>query len=428
MYGTPGLEYFTAAGTGPIRAVFSSTNGRFFAVSGQYLYEVTSDGTATNRGTLNTSTGRLTIDENSTQLFIVDGEDGYIFTYSSNAFAVISDADFPSAGTGTFLGGYFIVNENNTGKFWISSLNDGTTWATLDYATAESSPDNLKRVIRGVGQLWLMGNKTTEIWSNTGDASFTFQRINGAEMPVGIMAPYSAIEFSSSVFWVAETNEGNGIVVRATGYIPQRISTEAIEIAISEADTPSDIYGWSYQQEGHEFYCLSGGGLKTTLVYDLTTGLWHERAHLENDGSYSTHLASSCAFAFGYHIVGDRRNGNLYKLKLDVYDDNGEVIARDRVFTHLSSEGRQVRYNRLTLGFETGVGLQTGQGSDPQVMLRLSKDGARTWSDSYTASIGAVGKYQTNVVFRRLGTAEQLTFFIRVTDPVKIVITGSYLE
>lgn len=428
LYGTPGLEYFTVAGNGPVRKVFSSTNGRAFVISGNKLYEVTSTGTATERGTLNTSTGNITIDENPTQLFFCDGDDGYTFTYSSNTFAAISDGDFPSAGTMTYLGGYSIVNENSTGKFFISSLNDATSWAALDYATAESSPDTLKRVIRGVGQLWLLGDKTSEIWTNTGDSLFPFQRISGTEMNVGILAPYSALELASSLFWVSNTAEGRGVVVRATSYTPQRISTETIEKFISEASNPEDIYAWGYQQDGHDFYCLSGGGLSTSLVYDLSSGMWHERAFLNLQGNFESHLASSCMFAFGEHIVGDRRNGNLYKLKQNVYDDNGSAIARERVFTHLSSEGKQVRYNRLTLGFETGVGLQSGQGSDPQVSLQLSKDGARTWSDSYTASIGAVGKYQTGVVFRRLGIAEQMTFRIRVTDPVKVAITGSYLE
>lgn len=428
LYGTPGLEYFTAVGNGPIRKEFASTNDRSFVISGNKLYEVSSAGVATERGTLNTSSGNVTIDENPTQLFICDGDDGYVFTYATNTFAVISDSDFPSAGTITYLGGYSIVNENNTGKFFISSLNNATSWAALDYATAESSPDVLKRVIRGVGQLWLLGDKTSEIWTNTGNAAFPFQRISGAEMNVGILAPHSALEFASSLFWVSNTAEGRGVVVRATSYTPQRISTEVIERFIYDAESPENIYSWGYQKDGHDFYCLSGGGLSTTLCYDLSSGMWHERAFLNLQGNFETHLASSCMFAFGSHIIGDRRNGNLYKLKENVYDDNGSAIARERVFTHLSSEGKNVRYNRLTLGFETGVGLQSGQGSSPIVSLQLSRDGARTWSDSYTAPIGEVGKYQTSVVFRRLGVAEQMTFKIRVTDPVKVAITGSYLE
>ena len=428
LYGTPGLQSFTTAGVGPIRGGFTSTNGRVFVVSGSAFYEIDSSGTSTNRGSLNTSTGNVTIDENSTQLAICDGDDVYIFTYSSNAFAQVTDVDLPSSGTLTYLDGYFIVNSNNTGRFYISALNDGTSWAALDFANAESSPDRLLRCIRAVGQLWLFGNKTTEIWTNTGDSAFPFQKISGAELTVGIMSAYSAKELASSVFWIGESGEGHGVVYRARGFTPQRISTEAIEILINNASDKSNIKAMTYQKDGHEFYILTGGGLETSLVYDVTTNLWHERAYLNNQGNFEPHLASAIFFAFGEHLVGDRRNGNVYKLKENVYDDNGEAIARERIYTHLSNEGELTRFRELQIGFETGVGLQSGQGENPLVSLQLSRDGARTWSDSYTASLGRVGQYQTNVTFRRLGIADQITFKIRITDPVKVAIIGSYLK
>lgn len=428
LYGTEGLEYFSMAGSGAVRGGFTSTNGRCFFVSGTYLYEVDSAGTATNRGTLLTSSGNVNIEENTTQLAVCDGTNVYIFTYETNVFARVTDVDLPTSGTLTYVDGYFIVTKVDSGRFYISTINDGTSWAALDFANAESSPDNLSRAIRAIGQLWLFGTKTTEIWTNTGDSAFPFQKISGAQLTVGIMAPYSAKEFSNSVFWVGESSEGYGVVYRANGFSPQRISTEAIEILISKATTKQNIIGLTYQRDGHEFYILTGGGLETSLVFDVTTGLWHERAYLNLQGNFEPHLMSSLTFAFGSHLVGDRRNGNIYKLKQDVYSDNGDAIARERIYTHLSDEGKFTRYRQLQIGFETGVGLQSGQGSDPQVSLYLSKDGARTWSDSSTATIGAVGKYQTNVIFRRLGIAEQMTFKIRITDPVKVAIIGSYLE
>lgn len=428
LYGTPGLELFSTAGNGPIRGGFISTNGRAFFVSGDSLYEVTSSGAATFRGLLLTNTGNVTIDENSSQLFVCDQEDGYILTYSTNAFAQVTDADFPSAGTVTFIDGYFIVNQKSTGKFFISALNDGFTWDALDFATAESSPDNLLRVVRAIGQIWLLGNKTSEIWTNTGGSAFPFQKISGAELTTGTMAANTAVEMGSTLYWVGESDEGRGIVYRANGFTPQRVSTEAIEYAISKATDPDNMVAFKYQQDGHEFYILTSGGLETTLVYDITTNMWHERAFLNESGNFETHIMSCVIFAFGHFLVGDRRNGNIYKMKLDVYNDNGSAIARERIYTHLSDEGRRVRYNKLRIGFETGVGLQTGQGSDPQVLLQLSKDGARTFSDSFSASLGAVGQYRSSVEFRRLGIAEQMTFKIRVTDPVKVAIIGSYLE
>jgi hypothetical protein len=427
LYGTPGLDLFASAGNGPIRGGFASANGRAFVVSGDTLYELESSGTASNRGTLNTGSGNVTIDENSTQLFVCDGDDGYTLTYSSNAFAVVA-GDFPSAGTVTFIDGYFVVNSNDTGRYYISTINDGTAWAALDFASAESSPDKLLRVLRAAGQLWLFGAKSGEIHTNTGDASFPFQKISGADFSIGIMAPHTAVSLGGSVLWVGANDNGSGIVYKANGFRPERISTEAIEIMIAAATDKENMKAFSYQMDGHEYYVLTGGGLETSLVFDLTTNLWHERAFLEDDGTFSNHLASCFLFAFDKHLVGSRADGSVYELSLDAYDDNGDEIARERIFTHVSNEGQPVRYNELELGFETGVGVQSGQGSDPVAQVSFSKDGGRTYGTPVSVSIGAVGEYSTKARIRRIGIAEQLTIKVRITDPVKVAMTGSYLR
>lgn len=429
LYGTPGLIEFATAGNGAMRGAFRSANGRAFFVSGKGLYEVTSAGVTTLLGSLNTISGHVSMCEGTTQLAICDGEELYSLTYSTDTFADVTDADLPaSVGFVTNIDGYFVVNENDTGRFYISSINDVTSWDALDYATAESSPDTLKLCLNAVGQLWLFGERTTEIWANTGGSDFPFSRISGAVMQVGILAPHSALEIDNSVLWIGQDRDGNGIVYRADGFSPRRISTEPIERRLQEPENRSLIYAWSYQEEGHVFYVLSGDNLGTSLVYDLTTGLWHERAFLNQSGNFEQHLGSCHVFAFNKHLVGSRRDNKIYQMDIDFYDDDGAEIAAERVYTHIVDEMRIIRYSSLEIGFETGVGLQSGQGSDPTVSLQLSKDGARTWSAPMTASLGKVGEYCKRVIFRRLGMAEQLTFKIRITDPVKRIITGSYLK
>jgi len=427
LLGTPGLVEFGDVTIGTSRGGFVSANGRCFFVIAGALYEIYEDGTYTSRGGLNILSGNVTMAENPTQLAICDGTYLYILTYSSNSFVEVSDADLPSSGTVTFIDGYFVVNENNSGRFFISALNDGTTWAALDYATAESEPDSLKRVINAAGQLWLLGETTSEIWTNTGASAFPFQRISGAVMQTGIMSPFTARVIGNTLVWCGKDRQGRGIVYAAQGFTPQRISNEAIEIKLQSVTNSEDLTSWVYQQDGHTFYVITGGDLETTLCYDLTTKSWHERSHFE-DGNHTQHLGICHVYAFGKHLLGSRVDSKIYEMSLDYYDDAGDEIARDRIFTHLSSEDKRIRYNSLIISMETGVGLQSGQGSDPLISLRLSKDGARTWSSWYTAQFGAVGKYKTKVGFNRLGIAEQMTFHTRITDPVKVALIGGYLE
>lgn len=429
LYSAPGKLLFSTLGLGPVRGGFKSTNDRVFAVSGNTLYEVSSDGTSTNLGTLESSTGNISIAENSTQMAICDRTSLYILTYATNTFVKVTDADLPtSVGMVAYSDGYFIVNENSTGKLYVSDLRDGTSWDALKFATAESSPDNLSCIVNAVGGVWLFGTTSTEVWTQTGDSSFPFRRISGAKLEVGILSPFSAVEIDNSVIWIGKDKFGHGIVYKAQGFSPVRISTSAIERRIQSATSPEDIKGYAYQDDGNTFLVFTGGGLETSLCYDLTTQQWHERAFLNSYGIYETDRAFCHCFAFGKHLVGDKENGNIYELSMDYYSDDEEELSRERIYTHLSDEGQRLRYNALEIGIETGVGLTTGAGSDPVISLALSKDGARTWIDCGSVSIGKIGQFQKKVEFRRLGIAEQMTFKIRITDKVKVAITGSYLR
>lgn len=428
LYGTPGKLLFATAGLGQCRGCFAATNNRGFVVSAATLFEINSSGVATSRGTLLTSAGNISIAENGFQLAICDGINLYILDYSTNILVRVTDPDLPTPGSVTFIDGYFVVNKVGTGSFYISALYDGMSWDALDFATAESSPDPLLRVFNALGQLWLLGSVTCEIWTNTGNAVFPFQKISGAKLDVGIMAAQTAVAVDNSIIFLGQDIFGNNSVYQTTSTVPREISTEPINLLLDKATDKSNIVAYSYQQQGHTFYVLTGGGLETTLALDLTTNLWHERAYLNSEGNYETDLAYCTMFIFDKNLVGDKTSGNIYELSMDEYTDNGDTILRERIYTHLFDDNQRVRYNKLNIGFETGVGLQYGQGSDPLVALQLSKDGAKTWSTSYTHTIGAAGAYQTQVTFRRLGLTQQMTFRIKISDPVKVAIIGSYLS
>lgn len=382
LYGTPGLVLFATAGIGPVRGEFAAANGRAFAVSAGTLYEVSSDGTTTPRGTLNTSTGIVSMDENGFQLAIADGVQLYIFTFLTGVFQIIANANLPPVGTVTFIDGYFVTSGVNTGQFNISGLFDGTSWAALDFATAESSPDNLSRVLNAIGQLWLQGTQTIEIWSNTGASAFPFQRISGAKMTVGISAPHTAVEVDNTIMWVGQDKRGTGIVYRASGFTPQRVSTNAIELILQAAPSPSTLRAYTYQEEGHTFYIITGGGLSVTLAYDISTQIWHKRAYL-NNGVFEQHLGACSMYAFGFQLIGSRVDGKIYKMNLGLYTDDGAKLKRQRTFPHIYQDGERFKAAKLQIDFEHGVG------TEPSVIyapVALSTNQVATLA--YTTGIG----------------------------------------
>jgi len=281
-------------------------------------------------------------------------------------------------------------------------------------------------------QLWVFGTDSVEVWYNAGSADFPLERIQGAFNEIGCVSAYSIAKLDNGLFWLGTDARGQGIVYRANGYTGTRVSTHAIEYAIAQYGNISDAIAYTYQQEGHAFYVLTFPSGNATWVYDVSTQAWHERAGFDA-GQFMRHR-SNCQCNFGGNIiVGDFENGNLYRFDLDVYADNGGVQKWLRSWRALppgENNFKRTAHHTLQLNAETGVGLNTGQGSDPQVMLRWSDDGGHTWSNEHWASMGQIGQYGYRTFWRRLGMTLKLrdrVYEVSGTDPVKIAITGAEL-
>ena len=430
----PGLEFLQTVGTGPIRALWAhQTNGSdFYVVSGNEVYKLNSmTGTPTLLGTVS-GTGPVSIADNGTQIFFACNPDSYIYNEVTNVFAQITDPDFPGAVTVGYLDGYFVFNEPDSQRVWVTSLLDGLSVDPLDFASAEGSPDGLVGLIVDHREAWLFGTDSVEVWYDAGLADFPLTRIQGAFNEIGCVAAFSIAKLDNGLFWLGTDARGQGIVYRANGYTGQRVSTHAIEYAIAQYSDISDAVAYTYQQEGHAFYVLTFPTGNATWVYDVATQAWHERAGWDN-GEFTRHRSNCQCNFLGNTIVGDFENGNIYKMSLDVYADNGGVQKWLRSWRALPTKQNNLKrtaQHSLQLNCESGVGLVDGQGSDPQAMLRWSDDGGHTWSNEHWSSMGKIGAYYKRVFWRRLGMTTKLrdrVYEVSGTDPVKVAIMGAEL-
>lgn len=426
---TPGLSLFTTAPGGPIRGGISSTTGKAFFVSAQFFVELNSDGSTTTRGTLNTQSGRVSICESLTEIMIVDGRDGWIFTKADSTFTQITDTDFPATYFCTYQDGYFIVPENGTQKFWISALNDGLTWDALDFTSVESSPDGLVAVYSDNGNLWCFGNRSVEVYQNTGNASFPFERIQGAVIQSGCEAPFTIQRLTDTLVWLGTDERGQGVVWAANGYRATRISTAAIERKIAEAGNFTTAYAFTYHHEGHTFYCLQISGIDTTLCFDALTNQWHERSYKNPEtNKRELHRAAAAVFFNKKIYVGDRINGRIYEMSSKYYDDAGDEILWERICPHLQNEKQFISYASFELDMEVGVGKNTGQGSVPKIFLQYSDDGGNNFSSELWRDVGKIGEKYTRVVWRQLGQSRDRVFKVAGSDPVFVQLNDAYVN
>lgn len=416
---TPGLiRRFELSGK--IRGLYALSNFAL-CVSGEKLYKI-QNGSASEIGVI-PGQDFVNFSDNSLHVMIT-GDDAYKYTIKTNSLeklAINNDTGFFGASDVTFLDSRFIWTVPNSGQIqWSILLN--TTTDALSYATAEARSDNLVRTVSISGQLWLIGEKTTEIWNSTGSNEIPFRRMSGAYIPTGCSAKNSVCIFGSSLVWLSQTDHGQAQIVMSEGFSARRISNHAIESEISHYERIDDAYSFAYQQNGHAFVVMSFPTAKKTWCFDAITQAWHERSFYNTEiFQHEHHRANTICFLNGEHLVGDRELGLIYKLCLDCKDDDGHMILRERITPVLNPHAVRIIFSELELIMQTGQ----NNNSDPQILLSWSDDRGRTWSTERQASIGKIGEFKKRVIFRRLGQSFNRMFRLRLSDAAQFVILGA---
>ena len=427
-YTTPGRVAFATIGGGAVRGQIN-TSSQHYAVVGTQLYKVNSDGTSSALGEIEGSE-RVDMSYNGQQIVIVAELKSYTYDVTTLTLAEIADGDFEQASSTCALASYSIVARKNTGQFAWSSLIDATAWDPLDFATAEGEPDNLVAVRRRGNEVVLLGTNSVEVWGLTGDASAPFQRVSTSAVTIGCVSRDSALLVDNGLVWVGRDGYAGGVsVYRMEGYTPKKISGPNEDLLLEAVSTLTTLNAFVYQKAGHQFYVLNSPG-EWTIAWDVLSGQWGYRRTGEfTMGAEPTGGWNATTFALNgqKQIVGSD-DGNLYSLDHGTLTDAGSMLVREITTPQLFAGGEFRTIDLLTVELETGVGLISGQGSNPQIMLSYSKDGGRTWCAPRQASMGTQGKYRTIVNWTRLGRAKDIMFKFRVTDPVTTAITLAYAE
>jgi hypothetical protein len=424
-YGTPGLDLFVDFGDTPARGVYTVGNFMYVVHRGVF-WEVNNAGVKVNRGTLLTTTGRVGMVDNGSVIQVVDGSYGYTYDLATNAFTRITDPDFVAGYTNAWQDGWFIKDRAGSAvraewnRFDISA--DGSAYDALDYAAAEANPDSILRVFTDHGELILFGENTLEFWGNSGAQDFPFGRLGSAVVEWGLAARWTVTKFANSLMFLAKNKLGQVQVVRLDGYNATPVSDPALEYIINGYSSVSDATAFSYLLNGHLMYQINFPTAGKSWLYDGTSNLWSE---LQSNGG--RHLGEIGALYLNGFYVSDYATGKIYRINADSYTDNGTAIKRLIASRHVYG-GDYVFISEMWADFETGVGLTTGQGNDPQVMLRISKDNGHTWGNEMWRSLGAIGKYITRARWLRLGRSRDWVFELSTTDPVKFVLTGAFMS
>lgn len=430
LYPTPGVEELAEHPLGPGRGHLYE-NGREFAVIGTDFVEIGDDGTITDHGNVALDSNPATISSNGDgggELLITSGGNAYLFTLATDTLSTIA-ALSGIATMGGHLEGYFLALDAATSKVYASELLDGTTWNTgTSFAQRSLASDPWKALNVVNRNVWFLGEHTSEAWYNSASTPFPFSPHPSGLIQHGIAAAFSGTVLDGALCFLAGSRSGQGYVIRVSGFTPEVVSTYPLQNAINGYNTISDAIGDGYNDLGHSFYLLNFPSQGVTHAWDAQTLLWAERGTwISEDNEYVAWRPRYHVLAFGEHRWLDAQTGSIYRASSSLTTDvDSRAIRRMRRAPALVHENERIFYPGFELLLEAGLGT-SGQAEDPQVMLRLSNDGGKTWGAEMMRSAGKTGEFFKRVRWDRLGAARQRVFEVSVSDPIPWRIIGAYL-
>jgi hypothetical protein len=407
----PGVAAFVDVGVGPFRGA-AEWNDKLYVLSGTTLYAVTRVGAVATVGTV-PGEGRMSMASNRLNLVTASG-----YYTDGSTVSLIADPDFVAGSDVDFLDNFLIFLRPDSDTFAVSELNSTTSFDALDFAVAESKPDKLVGILADHNQIVLGGSRSMELYWNSGSTGFPFERIPDGVVELGCLAGATMQPLDNSVIWLAADRTVRALRDRT----PARISQHGVEKALQSYDNLSEAYAFIYTLDGHLCYVLQVPGV-ATWVFDATTQQWFERASL-NKPDWNVQQTVE---AWGKTWAFDA-NGRIGELTAAASAEWGETIRREWWYPTVYSDRRNSSHGRFESVMIPGVGLETGQGSDPQVGLDFSDDGGRNWINLPTRSLGKIGKTKTRQVWHQLGSSRDRVYRQWISDPVPMTLEDAMVE
>lgn len=418
-----GLKLFSTQTGGVDRGLFVHKEV-LYKVTGTTFYLIEEDGTHVAKGTVE-GAERCIIDGLQDTVLIVTAGRVYKYNVVTDTFTDETSApNFESPNSVTVLNSQAIYDGDGD-RFAVSDVGDGTSINALNYAQAESKADDLVRPYAFNQRVYMLGKRTVEIWWNSGTGTPPFARVEGGIRQVGLSALHCVGNSDEFMYFLGTDNQ----VYAMSGSQLQVVSQQPLTREISKYTKTSDAFGWCTKYQGQWMFIMTFPSASKTWVYP-EGGEWFE---LSDDAMGNRWIGNSYAFAYRKHFVADYQNGNLYELDDDTYTNNGNEIIRmrDTGVIHgglIGQDGKEITMGKFELYLQTGVGLLSGQGSDPKIMLSYSDDGGQTWSEEQWGYIGKLGDFVIRVTWDAQGSFLNRIIRVSTSDPVYYSIHSASAE
>lgn len=280
--------------------------------------------------------------------------------------------------------------------------------------------------VTSYAETWFFGEQTSEVWFGNGDPEFPYAPDPAGVIPYGIAAPHSVCEAGDQLVWLATTKTGDLAVALVKGVTPGRISDLALEAEFDSYTRVDDCEGETYRQGGHTFLKLTFPSERKTWLYDFQTQMWHRRGTwISEENRYDEWSPTWYAFFERKHLWCERESGRIVEVDNTLLTDaDGRPMRRLRRSPTIRKEGKLLTHTRLEVLIEAGLGPTV----NPQMMLRFSDDGGKTWGNELMQPMGNTGQYRQRLVWEKLGQSLARTYELSCSEASSVRVIDAWLE
>lgn len=341
-----------------------------------------------------------------------------VYTPVGGVPAYIADADAPTAVTQVaYLDGYILAIDQ-TNKFYWSDVNAGTSWTATSFASAAGNSDNIVALRVFNREIYLLGQKSIEVWEN--DGSTPFSRIPGGFIESGCSAAFSVLADENSLYWL----DDNRRLVRFAGKSVERLSTK-YDREFQRLAKVSDCVAYKIAIDGYIFFVFTFPFDNKTFVYNQAVDDWSEWGSWDlSTAVYNRYIGNCYVYAerWGLHLIGRRDKRIVSQISRDYFQDDTDVIRVARTTGHLDAGTLKTkRCDELRFRAKRGAGLSTGT---PKIMIRYKLDNQQ-WSNIREFSLGNVGEYDVVICDHRRHIYKTKQYEFSATDAVDIVFSNA---
>lgn len=411
----PGLKLITS-GSGIDRG-HHVMSGIRYVINGTTLFKEDSSGIRTTMGTIAGADRAIFADDGSTMGIVASN---ILYSCDGNSVSTVTQTVITSPSWITYINSQFIIGGDDQ-QFATSDPGDITTWNALNFASAEVDGDDLIRGYVFNQLVYLFGSDSTEAWYNSGVGNPPFDRQDTSLISTGIAGKYAVANTDKFFYWLGDDRK----VYQGVGASARTVNTSGVSHIISGYGSVSDCIVSAFIIGGQDFVLFKFPSAGDALVYSETNNYWITLSSGTDPAARASWYGNSISWVYDRNIVTDEFDGNTYELDSDTYTDNGKTRLRVAILPVITGAVIGKHQNMITLSslhipMQTGVGLATGQGSDPELMCAISGEGGEVYDHETLVSIGVMGDYGRKVMFYDFVSGYEIVPRIMCSDPVPL--------